>query len=148
MAIKKISKTIHINAPREKVWDVMLSDATYEEWTKPFAEGSAVETDWKEGSKILFLDGKGSGMVGRITKSVRPETVVFEMDGFIADGKEDYDSPGAKEVKGETETYRFEEMDGGTHVYVETGMTEQYYDAMDQAWDKALVKVKEMAEAA
>ena len=43
---------ILIDAPPEKVWNVLWNDASYPQWTSAFAEGSKVETDWKEGSKV------------------------------------------------------------------------------------------------
>ena len=57
---------IEIDAPREKVWDVLLGEKTYPIWTQAFSENSQVETDWQKGSKALFLDGNGRGMVSRI----------------------------------------------------------------------------------
>jgi len=55
--------SINIEAPKEKVWNTLWNDQTYREWTSAFAEGSRAETDWKKGSRVLFTDGKGSGMV-------------------------------------------------------------------------------------
>ena len=46
---------IEIAAPREKVWKILWGDKTYPAWTSVFAEGSRAETDWEEGSKVLFL---------------------------------------------------------------------------------------------
>ncbi len=45
---------IKIAAPREKVWKILWGDNTYPAWTSAFAEGSRAETDWEEGSKVLF----------------------------------------------------------------------------------------------
>lgn len=67
--MEKLNFAVSINAPAEKVWKVLFDDATYRNWTSVFAPGSYAETDWKEGSKALFSDGKGSGMVSRIAKS-------------------------------------------------------------------------------
>lgn len=41
---------IEINAPKEKVWDILWNDATYKQWTSVFCEGNYVVSDWKEGS--------------------------------------------------------------------------------------------------
>ena len=38
---------ISINAPREKVWEVLWNDTTYPAWTAVFSEGSHAVTDWK-----------------------------------------------------------------------------------------------------
>lgn len=58
-----------IDAPKEKVWQVLWNDETYPKWTAPFGEGSRAETDWKEGSKVLFLGAEGEGMVSRIAEN-------------------------------------------------------------------------------
>ena len=51
---------IEINAPKEKVWDILWNDATYKQWTSVFCEGNYVVSDWKEGSKIHFLSPNGT----------------------------------------------------------------------------------------
>ena len=68
---------ILINAPREKVWEKLWNDASYREWTSVFSEGSAAETDWKEGSRVLFTDGKGNGMVSTIAVKKPNEVMSF-----------------------------------------------------------------------
>ncbi|MEX2593834.1 MAG: hypothetical protein WD426_13755 [Anditalea sp.] len=37
---QKLHFSKRINAPKEKVWDTMLKDETYREWTSAFTEGS------------------------------------------------------------------------------------------------------------
>jgi uncharacterized protein YndB with AHSA1/START domain len=62
--MQKINFSISINAPKEKVWKVLWNDDSYRKWTSAFAEGSYAVTDnWKEGTKVKFLDPKGSGMI-------------------------------------------------------------------------------------
>ena len=76
-------QTLHfsttIRAPREKVWETMLGDQSYRQWTSVFAPGSYYEGDWNRGSKILFLapgeGGKVGGMVSRIAESRPPEHI-------------------------------------------------------------------------
>ena len=58
-----------INAPKEKVWATLWNDNTYRQWTSVFSEGSYAESDWNEGSKILFLSPKGEGMFSVIDKN-------------------------------------------------------------------------------
>src|SRR6185503_7209815 len=60
---------ILIDAPREKVWSTLWDDSTYRAWTAAFTEGSHAKTDWKKGSKVLFLDGKNDGMVSTIAEN-------------------------------------------------------------------------------
>ena len=60
--LKKVSFSTSINAPKNKVWDILWYDETYRKWTSVFMEGSSAQSDWNEGSRIYFTDGKGSGM--------------------------------------------------------------------------------------
>ena len=64
----KLTFSTTIAAPRELVWGTMLEDATYRNWTSAFQEGSYAVTDWKPGSKALFLAPDGTGMVSRIAE--------------------------------------------------------------------------------
>ncbi len=146
--MKKIKKSIDIKASAEKVWNVMLSDETYTIWTSAFSEGSIAETDWKLGSKVVFKDKSNSGIFGKISKKVPYKIFEIVYDGMVVNDKEDYESAEAKSMKGVVETYTFSEKDGVTHVAIECDMDEKYFDMMSAAWDKALLKVKELAEKA
>jgi uncharacterized protein YndB with AHSA1/START domain len=68
--MEKMNFSIDINAPKEKVWNVLWDDNSYRKWTSPFAEGSYAKTDnWKEGSKVLFLGPSGDGMVSKVASN-------------------------------------------------------------------------------
>lgn len=149
--MQKIHPSIHINAPREKVWDTMLGEATYREWTKPFNAGSFYEGSWEQGSKILFkgTNEKGEvegGMVSRIAESRKPEYVSIEHQGVIIDGKEVTDDPQFKDWAGAHENYAFNEKDGGTELLVDLDVTDEMAADMKTMWEKALVTLKGMCE--
>ncbi len=141
--------SIQINAPKEKVWNTMLEDATYREWTKPFNETSYYKGDWSEGSKILFLgtDPKTGehegGMVSRIAKNIPFEHVSIQHLGMIENGIE---KPWEEEGYG-FENYTFVEKEGGTEVLIElTNIPEEYSEMMNDMWPKALEVLKNLAE--
>jgi hypothetical protein len=91
-----------INASKEKVWKTLWNNQTYHAWTAIFAEGSSVKTDnWKEGSKVLFGDGKGNGMVSMVAANRPNEFMSFKHLGVVKDGIEDMDN----EWSGATENY-------------------------------------------
>lgn len=137
---------VSINAPKEKVWHVLWDDATYPEWTSAFSEGSHAETDWKEGSKIKFLDGKGSGMVSEIT-TLRPnEYMAFTHKGEIIDGVEDTTSDKVKSWQGALETYTLEENNGVTNLTVTVDIDEEFCEMFKEMFPKALQKLKELSE--
>ena len=120
--------TITINAPREKVWNVMLDDATYREWTSVFHPGSYYKGSWDKGSKILFIGpdpetGKEGGMVARIKENRLHEYVSIEQYGEIQDGVEKPWGEGVLIY----ENYTFTDKDGSTEVAVElTNIPDEY----------------------
>jgi uncharacterized protein YndB with AHSA1/START domain len=147
MGTRTITKSIDIDASPERVWDVLLDDATYRQWTAEFMAGSYAETDWQEGSTVRFLDPSGSGLLAHIAASRHLELVDIEYDGLVADGKDDTESGHAREYRGSRETYRLTRTPSGTHLDISADMAEQYYDDMVAAWDRALAKAKALAEA-
>jgi uncharacterized protein YndB with AHSA1/START domain len=137
---------IQIDAPREKVWNTLWGKSSYPAWTSAFAEGSHVETDWKKGSKALFLDGKNEGMVSTIAENKPNEFMSIKHLGVVKDGVEDVDSEQTKEWAGSLENYTLKTVNGKTELTVDMDVTEEFRDYFDQTWPKALDKLKELAE--
>ena len=136
-----INLSIKINAPKERVWDTLWSDAGYRKWTSVFSEGSYAESDWKEGSKIRFLTPSGDGMYGIIQKNVPFEQMVFEHLGEIKNGVEE-----SKEWGGATEGYLLSERDGFTELNVSMAATEEFKEYFSNTFPKALEVVKQLSE--
>jgi hypothetical protein len=144
--MEKLHFKTSIDAPREKVWEVLWGDLTYPIWTSVFAEGSNVETDWKEGSKVLFGDGKGRGMVSTIAKKTSNEFMSFKHLGTINNGVEDVNSEQTKEWAGSMENYTLKTINGKTELSIDIDVTEQFKDYFLKTWPTALQKLKELAE--
>lgn len=148
--MQKIHAEIDINAPREKVWDTMLGDATYREWTKAFQEGSHFKGNWEQGSKMLFIgpseEGKEGGMVSQIKENRRPEFLSIQHLGILKDGVEDTTSEEAKKWTPAFENYTFTEKDGGTHLAVDQDMEGEYKAQFEEMWAKALQLLKTLCE--
>ena len=144
--MEKQTFNILIDASPEQVWDVLFGKTTYPQWTSVFSEGSNVETDWKEGSKALFLDGNGQGMVSVIAKSIPNEFLSIRHMGIIKDGVEDYDSEEVKKWAGSLENYTLKNLNGKTDLVIDMDITEEFKDYFLDVWPKALEKVKTMAE--
>ncbi|MBK8428997.1 MAG: SRPBCC domain-containing protein [Lewinellaceae bacterium] len=146
--MKKLTFSIQINAPKVRVWDILWADETYRAWTTVFHPGSHAKSDWKEGSKILFVGGDGGdGMVSKIARLIPNEFMSFEHLGEIKNGVEDYDSPAVKAWKGAHENYTLQEKSGGTELSVELDADDSFADYFQDKFPKALEKVKELAEA-
>ncbi|MFD2200937.1 SRPBCC family protein [Shivajiella indica] len=148
--MEKLKFSITINAPKEKVWDIMLGEETYPKWTEVFMPGSYFDGDWSEGSKILFLapDGRGntSGMVSKIKANKQYNFISIEHLGFIENGKEDTSSEAVKSWAGALENYTFEEKGESTKVLVELDSTEEHKEMFENTWNEALKILKRITE--
>lgn len=144
--MKKLIFTTQINASKERVWDSLWEDQNYRYWTSVFAEGSSAESDWQEGSRILFGDGKGSGMISKIARKIPNEFMSFEHLGEIKDGVEDFATAEEKGWAGALENYTLREEGGTTTLTVELDYNEEFAGYFQDTFPKALEKVKELAE--
>ncbi len=145
--MKQLEFSIQINAPKSKVWSILLDDATYRQWAGVFSPGCYAEGDWSEGSKILFLSAEKSGMSSMIAKHIPNEFISIQHLGMVANGVEDFDSPETKKWSGALENYTATESGGVTELRVEMDTVADHEDYFQETWPKALQKVKELAEA-
>ena len=131
-----------IDAPRERVWEVLWDDKTYRDWTSAFGEGSHAKSDWKEGSTIQFLDPSGNGMSSVIEKKVPNERMTFRHLGEIKEGKE---QPAPASWSGAIEEYTLKDNGRGTTLIVDADTADEYKEMFEKAFPKALQRVKELA---
>src|SRR4029453_5675405 len=114
--MNKLDFSIQIQASREKVWSALWDDASFRDWTSVLAEGSHAVSDWKEGSKIQFIDpNANAGMSARIEKLVPNEFMLFRHITEIKDGKEQPPPTWS----GMVESYTLSEKNGTTKLVVE-----------------------------
>jgi uncharacterized protein YndB with AHSA1/START domain len=140
-------KTI-INAPKEKVWDTMLGDATYRQWTAAFHEGSYYKGSWEQGSKIKFLgpneDGTEGGMYAIIEANRPYEFISIKHLGELQ-GDVEKPWPTDKGQEG-YENYTFKDMNGSTELIVDLRIPAEFKDMFQGMWPNALEKLKAIAE--
>ena len=135
--------SIQIEAPRTTVWQVLWGDETYRAWTKVFSEDSHAETDWKEGSKVIFGDGKGNGMISRIASKRDDAFMSFEHLGLMKEGKEETATAGWAGAK---ENYTLTDEKNGTLLVVEIDVEADYENYFDKTFPQALEKVRALSE--
>ena len=145
--MKKIQFHIDIQAPREKVWDILWQDSSYRKWTSVFAEGSHAVSTWNEGEKILFIDPAGSGMYSMIEKMDVPVLMSFKHLGVLKDGKElPSDDASTQKWSGAHETYTLKENGASTRLDVTMDTEESHKEYFENTFPKALAIVKELSE--
>jgi uncharacterized protein YndB with AHSA1/START domain len=144
--LKKINFSTNINATKEKVWNALWDDENYKAWTAAFATGSQAITDWQEGSKILFTDGKGDGMLCTIAKKITNEFISFKFNGEVKNYVEiPADEKTSPWVNGH-ENYTLTEENAVTILAVEMMVTEEMLNYFNNTFPEALQLVKEIAE--
>jgi uncharacterized protein YndB with AHSA1/START domain len=150
---EKLHAEIVISAPREKVWDTMLGEGTYTEWTAPFnpAGGSYFKGSWEEGADIRFIGpdpetGKEGGMISRIKESRKPEFLSIEHLGIMKDGVDDFSSEEVKKWTPAFENYTFASEGEGTKVSIDQDIESEYKEMFEGMWEAALAKLKEVCE--
>ncbi|WP_293301535.1 SRPBCC domain-containing protein [Pedobacter sp. UBA4863] len=144
--MERIYFKIEINAPKEKIWDILLGETTYPKWTAVFAEGSSAITDWQVGSKVFFVNAEGNGMASKIADHIPNEYLSILHLGFYSKGVEDYDSEEVKKWGNAYENYKLSTKDGKSLLSVEMDTNEEYKVYFEEKWPLALTKVKELAE--
>lgn len=149
--MKKINLSININAPVERVWDIVISDEGYRQWTSVFCPGSYFKGDWSKGSKMLFLGPnpetkEEGGMVSEIAENILHKYISIKHNGIINNGLEDTISEEVMKWSPSYENYSFEEKDGGTLFSIDMDSADEYYEFFMESWPKALEKLKEICE--
>jgi len=151
--MEKKQYTIEINAPSEKIFDIMLglSDKnTYEKWTALFNPTSTYEGSWAKGEKIYFIgtDEKGNrgGMVARIAENIPNQFVSIQHYGILDGDNEITEGPQVEQWAGGHENYRFENKGELTTVTVEVDVTDEHLEYFDNTYPKALKRLKKLVE--
>ncbi|MDQ0594873.1 uncharacterized protein YndB with AHSA1/START domain [Chryseobacterium ginsenosidimutans] len=136
-----------IDAPKQKVWDVLWSAETYGEWTKFFSPGSRIKSDWKVDGKTYFLNAEGEGMVSTIDSLDEPNQIIFKHLGMVdKNGVEDTESMEIKQWSGCFEKYILIDFAGKTKLHAEVQTEKEWHDHINTGFIKGLEVVKNLAE--
>lgn len=142
---------IMIKAPVQKVWDTMLGQESYKEWTSIFEPTSYYDGSWEKGSKIKFLGASGDGMLSEIAENIPYQFVSIKHLGEIKNGIEDTTSESVVAWMPAFENYSFSSQDGETQLVIDMEMpsspvTKSMKEMFEGMWPKALLKLKEICE--
>jgi uncharacterized protein YndB with AHSA1/START domain len=146
--MNKLHFSIKINTPKQKVWETMLNDATYRQWTDVFNPngGSYFEGEWTTGSEMNFFGpdsgGTVSGMYAKIKEAKPYDFLSIQHLGEVIKGEK---KPWPENMEA-FENYTFNEAQDGTELLVDLDTNEELKAMFEDMWPKALQKLKEIAE--
>lgn len=146
--MKTLTYSIAINKPREFVFDKIMDKSVYPDWAKAWGEGMTYEGEWKEGANISFFDESQGGtkvVIEEITPNecikakhiamVNPQNIEVELSDDMM-----------RKWIGSLEQYFFyKDSDTQTTLEVKV-VTDEAFEEMMNAWDKALQYFKEVCE--
>ncbi len=147
--MKTIKKSIEIAVPKERVWAVLLEDTYSRDWMSHFCPGTHAVTDWIVGHKVVFANGSGSGIAGKIKEKRPYEFLSILYDGMVVNGKDDFESEESKTIKDTEEKYELSDRNGGSSTFlaISADTDENYFDEMSQSWEAALQRISELSHA-
>lgn len=142
-----IRNTIQIAAPAAKVWEALTSP----EWTRQYMYSCEVESDWKEGSPVIWKmehEGKRIIPVKGIVLKIQPEHLlvytVIDPNAGMEDIPANYLNVTYELIPMGEETLLEVTQDGYEHA---ANGEKRYQDALDGGgWDSILAKIKELLE--
>lgn len=142
---------IDINAGVSKVYDTMLGEETYKQWTAVFNPSSHYEGSWNKDEKIFFVgtskQGKKEGMIGMIKENIPNKFVSIEYLGLLDGDNEITEGPLVEGWAGAFENYSFSEAGGVTSLVVDIDVNKEMEDYFLATYPKSLEKLKEICEA-
>jgi uncharacterized protein YndB with AHSA1/START domain len=142
-----VDKSIEINSPASKVWEVLTDPDYTAEWTPEFNGGEPfhIESDWKPGSPVFWKDQNGKTVVEGNVTALQPRSLLRFTVFDVRSQK-----PPVTEEDGIT--YRLSEENGKTILHVLQGdfsampEGERFRDMSAEIWDHVLLGVKGLAE--
>ncbi|SRR5690606_1765669 len=145
--MEKLEYKIVIAAPAKQVWEMMLGEKTYKQWTERAWPGSTFEGKWAEGERMKFMGPDGSGTLAEVAEA-KPHERVFARHIAVLQkgGVEDRTSDVAKDWIGTTEAYDLSERDGETTLTVTIEAPPQWVEMFNEGWPIALEDLKRITE--
>lgn len=146
----EVNYSINIRSDVQTVWDTMLGQNTYNEWTKAFHPSSSYEGSWEQGSEIKFIalneNGTSEGMYSIVKENVPFKKISLEHKGMIKDGIIDTESEEVKKWAPSYENYTFNDNGDSVEILVEMQVPEEYVEQFARMWKNALEALKALCE--
>jgi len=142
--MKQLKFSTKINAPAEKVWNVLWQDETFREWAGIIDPGTYMIGELKRGSEVQFISSEnGYGVTSLVEEVVSGEILRLR---HSADTQEAGTREREKQWTGGEENYVLTEKDGQTVLTATFDVPAEIKDVLEASYAKAFARVKELAE--
>jgi uncharacterized protein YndB with AHSA1/START domain len=143
-----IDKSIEIDAPAATVWEVLTDKGQFLEWTKVFNPGGAsiMEGEFAPDAGVSFKDQDGTGLKGKVVDFTPAQSIRIEYVAEYFQGVESSDASREGSWIGSAEAYSVTEHEGRSTLHIHQTLPASDVSHFDQAWDRALDRIKELAE--
>jgi uncharacterized protein YndB with AHSA1/START domain len=144
-----VNKSIKINAPASRVWDVLTNSKHTRRWANEFSDGRShivIDSDWKIGSPVLWKGEDGQTIVEGSVTAREPNQLLR----FTAVDLRNATRP--KSGRRDGITFRLSERNGRTTLDVLQGDfagledDKAHRDRSAEIWDRVLPLLKDLAE--
>lgn len=142
--MKDMQFVIEINAPKEKVWATLWQDATFREWAGLIDPGTYMVGALEEGSEVQYISAENGYGVTSLVQKVTPNE--FLLLRHQADTQDSGERERKKEWTGGAESYALTQENDITTLTVAFDVPLELEEYFQDAYPKALDKVKELAE--
>ena len=132
---------IHIDAPADKVWEVLFTQNSERHWPSALNEGTYFEGNWKLGSTMKFLDRENNGMYNLVIKNIAGKELAMKHLGWILDG-----TLSPQDWEDSTLTYFLEPSEHGTILHAEVNSLDEFVDFFDSKYPQNFEKIKMLSE--
>lgn len=146
--MKTLTYSITIAKPIEHVFTNILDKAVYADWAKAWGDGMTYEGMWQEGSHISFFDTSGQG-TRVIVEEIRPnESIKMKHIAMVEAGNREVTNLDETMQKwiGSREDYYFKALNENETLFEVIIETDEAFEPMMEAWNKALVYFKDVCE--
>ena len=140
-----IDKTITINADRLRVWDIITKSEYNNKWVNEFSPGMTLESDWNQGSPVVWKESSWKIVVEWDVIRVNPwkflRFSVFDLE--LGRHKITVNDGITFELSPKNDMTILHMIHWDFSVLAEP---QSYYDMTLEAWNKIFPKIKELAE--
>ncbi|HVS79560.1 MAG TPA: SRPBCC domain-containing protein [Candidatus Paceibacterota bacterium] len=149
--MKSIRHSIEIDAPKEKIWQVLWDDKTFRDWANIIDQGTYMTGTLQEGAEVNFIgnsDGKVRyGVSSKVEKLIPLKLISFRKVEDIKVADDGSIEKRDDQWTGGVESYELEEHDGQVTLSIIEDVPDELVEYFENTLPKVLERIKALAEA-